>query len=181
MKIEVRSGIDWFELHGQADFGEVKAELPELLAALRRGEKMVRLGDGSFGMLPEDWLARYGRLAGLGRNEDDHLRFKRCQVGLLDALLATQPEAACDALFTRAREELRRFERVEPVDPPPGFQGQLRAYQREGLGWLHFLRQFGFGGCLADDMGLGKTIQVLALLEERRLLRGQFSAVRPRP
>jgi len=36
---------------------------------------------------------------------------------------------------------------------------------------MHFLQQFGFGGCLADDMGLGKTIQVLALLEERRHLR----------
>ncbi len=180
LKIEVRSGIDWFELHGEIYFGEVKAELPELLAALRRGEKMVRLGDGSFGMLPEDWLARYGRIVGLGRNEDDHLRFKRCQVGLLDALLASQPEATCDELFTRAREELRRFERVEPADPPPGFQGRLRGYQRDGLGWFHFLRQFGFGGCLADDMGLGKTIQVLALLEERRLLRERLAAARPK-
>jgi SNF2 family DNA or RNA helicase len=44
----------------------------------------------------------------------------------------------------------------------------LRAYQKEGLGWLHFLRRFRFGGCLADDMGLGKTVQVLALLESRR-------------
>jgi len=43
--------------------------------------------------------------------------------------------------------------------------GRLRDYQREGLGWLHFLRRFGFGGCLADDMGVGKTAQVLALLE----------------
>lgn len=35
---------------------------------------------------------------------------------------------------------------------------------------MTFLRQFGFGGCLADDMGLGKTVQVLALLERRRQL-----------
>jgi non-specific serine/threonine protein kinase len=33
------------------------------------------------------------------------------------------------------------------------------------LDWLHFLNQYGFGGCLADDMGLGKTIEVLALLQ----------------
>ena len=51
--------------------------------------------------------------------------------------------------------------------PPAGFAGELRDYQREGLGWLHFLRRFGFGGCLADDMGLGKTVQVLALLAAR--------------
>ena len=54
----------------------------------------------------------------------------------------------------------------------------LRDYQREGLGWMHFLRQFSFGGCLADDMGVGKTAQVLALLESRRELRakGQIDA-----
>ena len=33
---------------------------------------------------------------------------------------------------------------------------------------MEFLREFGFGGCLADDMGVGKTAQVLAVLESRR-------------
>jgi SNF2 family DNA or RNA helicase len=45
------------------------------------------------------------------------------------------------------------------------FQGELRGYERDGLGWLRFLRRFGFGGCLAEDMGLGKTVQFLALLD----------------
>jgi SNF2 family DNA or RNA helicase len=60
------------------------------------------------------------------------------------------------------------FEGVQPCDPPECFTGTLRGYQKDGLGWIHFLKKFGFGGCLADDMGLGKTVQVLALLEERR-------------
>jgi len=49
---------------------------------------------------------------------------------------------------------------------PAGFVGQLRPYQVNGFSWLHFLRQYGFGACLADDMGLGKTIQLLALLAQ---------------
>jgi SNF2 family DNA or RNA helicase len=71
-------------------------------------------------------------------------------------------------MFERARDELRRFERVEPMDPPTSFVGELRHYQRDGLGWLETLRRFGLGGCLADDMGLGKTVMVLALLDARR-------------
>ena len=63
---------------------------------------------------------------------------------------------------------LRSFDGIRPCHEPRSFAGELRHYQREGLGWLHFLDEFGFGGCLADDMGLGKTIQVLALLDERR-------------
>jgi hypothetical protein len=80
MKIHVSSGIDWFELHGNVDFAWMSVKLPQLLAALKRGEQMVKLDDGTYGMLPEEWLNKYGLMAGLGETHDDHLRFKRTQV-----------------------------------------------------------------------------------------------------
>lgn len=168
-KVNVSSGIDWFELRGEVEYGAEKATLPQLLAALRRGDSMVLLGDGTYGLLPEEWLKRFAPLAGLGHNEEDHLRFRQNQAGLLDALLASQGEVNCDELFERVRDRLRSFSGVRALDQPPGFVGTLRDYQREGLGWMEFLREFGFGGCLADDMGVGKTAQVLAVLEGRRV------------
>jgi len=54
---------------------------------------------------------------------------------------------------------------LKSVPQPEGFVGQLRPYQCNGLSWLTFMREWGFGACLADDMGLGKTVQVLALLQ----------------
>ena len=168
-KLAVSTGIDWFELSGQVNFGTQTLPLPEILAAARRGDTIIALGDGSMGMLPEDWLKKYGLLADLGSaTEDDTLRFGKAQAGLLDALLAAQPGSKCDSAFTKVRKQLHAFEGVEPLEAPPGFQGELRPYQREGLGWLDYLRSFDFGGILADDMGLGKTIQVLALLQRRR-------------
>ncbi len=164
----VTSGIDWFELHGQVDYDGQVVKLPELLKAMKHGESMVRLGDGSFGMLPEEWLKKLGMLPALGEAKDEHIRFRRNQTGFLDALLLAQPEIAFDEAFAHAREELRRFEGIRPGQQPASFQGTLRGYQLEGLGWFEFLRQFGFGGCLADDMGVGKTAQVLAMLEARR-------------
>lgn len=169
--MEVRSGVDWFELHGVCDFGTATARLPELLAALKRGEQVVTLADGSLGLLPEDWLNQYGFLAALGRFEDGHVRFAGAQMSLLDALLASRPEVRFDERFRTLRAELRSFSGVAPAVEPPGFVGELRPYQREGLGWLLFLQRFGFGGCLADAMGLGKTAQTLALLEMRRARR----------
>ncbi|BCB91575.1 hypothetical protein Psuf_088880 [Phytohabitans suffuscus] len=53
---------------------------------------------------------------------------------------------------------------LAPIDPPPGFAGTLRPYQKRGLAWLTFLQSLGLGGILADDMGLGKTVQLLALI-----------------
>jgi superfamily II DNA or RNA helicase len=178
-RLDVSSGIDWFELRGGVQYGEVSAKLPELLEALRRGEGVVRLDDGTYGMLPEEWLRRIGMLAGMGTPEDGLIRFRRTQVGLLDALLTAQPEIQFDATFARVRDELRRFQGIEAAAQPEGFAGRLRDYQREGLGWMEFLRRYGFGGCLADDMGVGKTAQVLALLEKRRELRAAGTLDKP--
>lgn len=176
LSLHLSTGIDWFELHGSIEFGESRVPVPRLLAALKRRENTILLDDGTYGMLPEEWIEKYSILAGLGTSHGDHVRFRRNQAGLLDALLASRPEVSCDALFDHVRGELRRFGGIQPAQPPEGFHGALRPYQAEGLGWLHFLRQFGFGGCLADDMGLGKTVQVLALLEERRALRAAAAA-----
>ena len=182
-KLALSTGIDWFDLDGGIDYGGQSVSLPELLSAARRGETMIELGDGSMGMLPEEWLKKYGMLADLGTAENGSLRFNVSQAGVLDALLANQTEIQVDSAFEKVRENLRQFEGVVSLDSPPGFHGELRPYQREGLGWLDYLQRFGFGGILADDMGLGKTIQVLALLQRRRYRRqakGPTLAVVPR-
>jgi len=182
LEMEVSSGIDWFELRGGAAFGNTRATLPELLAALRQGRSTVTLSDGTIGIMPDSWSERLRALSAAGDDSSgDSVRFKRSQVGLLDALLAAMPTTSVDEKFEHARRELHSFETLSPADPPESFHGELRTYQRDGLAWLHFLNRFGFGGCLADDMGLGKTVQALALLEERRLAKeGPSLVVVPR-
>ncbi|MGQ0647088.1 MAG: DEAD/DEAH box helicase [Gemmatimonadaceae bacterium] len=167
-EVEVSTGIDWFDVKGEVRFEGVSASLPELLGALRKGERLVPLSDGSFGLLPDEMLERVVLLASTGALRNGSLRYSRGQAGVLDALLAATPRVNVDAMFARVRTELRSFDGIAPRDPPVGFHGTLRPYQREGLGWLGFLRRMGFGGCLADDMGLGKTVQAIALLLERR-------------
>jgi superfamily II DNA or RNA helicase len=179
LRLEINSSVDWFDLQGSAEFGETAVPLPKLLRAIKHGEDTVRLDDGSLGIIPEEWLAKYRLLAGLGEADADHLRFARPQAGLLDLLLGDEPEMRVDPLFERMRNELRGFAGIEPADPGPTFRGVLRDYQRAGLGWLGFLQRFGLGGCLADDMGLGKTIQVLALLDQRRSERMESAQAGP--
>ena len=167
-EMSVTSGMDWFDLDGGVRFGSELVPFPKLLQALERGQDFVKLGDGSRGILPEEWLAKQGFVLGAGAVADGKLRFKAGQALFLDALLSAQPGATADATFRRVREELARFDGVKPAEPPAGFIGELRPYQKIGLGWMAFLDRFSLGGCLADDMGLGKTVQVLAMLESRR-------------
>ena len=76
-------------------------------------------------------------------------------------------------LDIRADEEVRK--RIRPYldsplslaveeEPGPGFSGRLRAYQKQGVGWVLLLREKGLHGILADEMGLGKTVTTLSFL-----------------
>lgn len=176
----VSSGVDWFDLDirveypGAAGSEQDRAyaaevvELPELLRALKRKERVVRLSSGRLGFLPEEWLERHGWLLDAGKLERGAIRFRRSQVALLDALLVAEPAVGSDEVFQAARENLQKFHAISPVQAPKGFRATLRPYQELSLGWFEFLRTLGFGGCLADDMGLGKTVMILALLDSRR-------------
>ena len=168
VQARVRSGVDWFDLDGTVTYGEQTIPLAAVLEAQRRGDELIDLPDGGVGLLPQAWLDQLGPLVAAGQQTSTGTRFKSSQLALFDALLATLPDVDVDAICSQQRTALRQFDQVAPADPAPSFLGTLRGYQREGLGWMHFLRTFGFGGCLADDMGLGKTIQVLALLDARR-------------
>ena len=141
MRVSVASGVDWFELHGEVEYGGIVRQ-----AAGAAGGVAARREYGPAGrrlLWPAARrMAEPLRLAGRtwATPENDHIRFQRNQVGLLDALLAAQPEISCDETFTRARDALRNFEGIRAPEQPAGFIGQLRDYQREGVGWMEFLR-----------------------------------------
>jgi len=163
--ISVVSGRDWFDLEADLDFDGVVLTLPDLLRRKRselRG--LVRLGDGSFGLLASEWL-----LLSLGEAKDGVVRMRSTQAWLLDVLVRDHVGTIdIDRKFAETREALAELDKIQPCRTPRGFGTKLRGYQRDGVGWLLFLHRIGLGGCLADDMGLGKTVQVLALLERLR-------------
>ena len=168
--VSVESGQDWFDLSAKVDFEGQTIALPDLLQAIAKKDQFITLADGSSGRIPDEVIEKYARLATFGTVQDDKIRFRPAQAMLLDAMLDAQ-QVNFDRGFKNFRKKLRSFTGVKPKNAPRGFIGKLREYQSEGLGWLHFLREFRLGGCLADDMGLGKTIQVLSLLESRRTRR----------
>lgn len=69
-----------------------------------------------------------------------------------------------DSGFKEFLTKIHNFRELASVDIHKDFRGELREYQKEGVNWLSFLREYGLAGILADDMGLGKTIQALTLL-----------------
>ena len=167
--LNVSSSTDWFAVNAEASFSGNKLRQADILAALEAKSSVVTLQDGSVGLLPEEWIERYATLQEFGeKGEDGSLRFSKAQGLLLNAALGDDEEVRCDKGFTSFRNRILKFESVEVAKAPTGFKGKLRNYQKDGLTWLGFLKEFESGGILADDMGLGKTIQVLAFLLSRK-------------
>lgn len=196
---------EWFDLKlGTVVDGVSVNLLPALVAHLQGAlghdesggrvvgrQLFVRLGDGRYLPVP---LERIERIAATLVELFEHdalgtrqiLELPAAQANRLAELLSEASEPAIlrssDAALVDSIGALRNFTAIRPLEAPPGFTATLRPYQREGLGWLQFLRGCRLGGILADDMGLGKTVQTLAHLSLEKhagRLRGPSLIVAP--
>ena len=165
ISIAVLSGLNWFETDVDIKFGKQKVSLKYLHKALRNKSKFVQLGDGSLGILPEAWIEKFNAYFTAGEVVDEKILTSKVNFATVAELYDQEmlsKELSLELSAFKARIE--DFSQITPVETPTGFVGQLRDYQKQGLEWLNFLDEFGFGGCLADDMGLGKTIQIIAFI-----------------
>jgi non-specific serine/threonine protein kinase len=177
LRVSISSGIDWFDLKTVVQFGDQQASFHDIRKALKHGENYIKLADGSIGQIPAEWLEKYKHLWGLAEETEDGFRLSDLHLSLLDTLLEEDASIQTPPDLIRRRERFRHFERIASRPLPKGFTGELRPYQKHGYDWLHFLREYKFGGILADDMGLGKTVQVLAyLLSLQEQARGRKAA-----
>jgi superfamily II DNA or RNA helicase len=155
----------------QSDRPEDTAEVAEICSGLRLHH---RLDDGRLLPLPADRLVPVLKaLMELIGPRTDTLKDGRVHLHRAEAAaLAAASNALGDGVAWAASAErlvalgetLRRGLSLKAVRPPASLKAKLRPYQQQGLAWLDFLRESGFGGVLADDMGLGKTLQALAFL-----------------
>ncbi|MGE3974756.1 MAG: SNF2-related protein [Bdellovibrionales bacterium] len=167
LKFNLTSDMDWFDLEAEFQFGSQKLGLPQLLHALRTKQRMVTLGDGSTGVLPEAWLNKLAPLLSIGKTTSAGMRLSKVQTLFLSASIS-ESAFALGKEFNTLLELLNKVKSLKPVTPDKLVKGKLRPYQKEGLGWLKLLSENNIGGILADDMGLGKTIQILALLSKTK-------------
>ncbi|MDR3361445.1 MAG: DEAD/DEAH box helicase [Desulfovibrio sp.] len=157
-----------FSLDISVDYDDQSIPLDKIWKAWIRGKRYVQLNDGSYTSLPESWLKKLAhRLTSLGLDPSrpPQQKFQQFEAPLLDNLLDDLPSASSDSFWNSLREKIRSFQKVQLIDPPRGLQVELRCYQRQGLSYLNFLSEYGFGGILADEMGLGKTVQTLAFIQ----------------
>ncbi|MCP2043031.1 DEAD/DEAH box helicase [Pontibacter sp. HSC-36F09] len=167
-EISVNVGItennDWFDIHGTVRFGEFEVPFIRLKNHILTRNNEYLLPNGQVAIIPEEWFTQYIELFAFSEGEQQ-LTLRKHHMALVNDL---QNGNLAQVTMTRKLEKLREFDAIEDKPMPAGFLGELRPYQKAGYNWLHFVKDFKFGGCLADDMGLGKTVQTLAMLQHRK-------------
>ena len=133
----------------------------------QKGETILPLQSGGFARMPEDFMERFGGLFSEIYDKKRNPAQRNLSHQLLRAELAPS-ESGHD--FSRLRSWIDSQTPLPPVSLPKDLTASLRAYQEEGVRWLHFLKTLELGGILADDMGLGKTLQTICILDSDSLV-----------
>lgn len=164
VNIGITENNDWFDIYGTVRFGEFEIPFIKLKQHILNRRNEFKLPNGQIAIIPEEWFTQYIELFAFSEGEHA-LTLRKHHLALVNDL---QNGNLATVTMSRKLEKLREFEAVEEKPLPVGFRGQLRPYQKAGYDWLHFVKDYKFGGCLADDMGLGKTVQTLAMLQYQK-------------
>jgi superfamily II DNA or RNA helicase len=178
------SGVQWFDLgvvfasSGGATFSP--ADIQRLILS---GQSHTRLKNGKIAVIDTGAVEELQEVL-LDCAPQQHAQGYRIpsqQAGFLEATLRQHTDWTLQAPSAWRERAARQSGEARLECPPLGdLETVLRPYQKQGVAWLTFLRENGFGGILADEMGLGKTLQTLAFLKSLRMWRqASLPAVAP--
>ncbi|MCO6497227.1 MAG: DEAD/DEAH box helicase [Chitinophagaceae bacterium] len=176
-KIRLSSNIDWFDAEVELSFGNQRIGISEIQKALANKQSFVQLGDGTLGVLPEEWIRKYALLFKLGDGKKESLRLSKYHLSVIDDLYENRDESEISFELDEKFDRLREFKSIPEVAVPEGLLLTLRPYQLSGYHWLSYLQDVGWGGILADDMGLGKTAQALSAMLNFKEKNGRLKAL----
>ncbi len=169
--VESNEQEKWFSLDVEVEYDGQSLPLERIWRAWLKGKRYVQLKDGSYASLPESWLEKLAhklKVLGFDPSKAPKTLYKQFEVPTLEYLLEDLPNVHVDSFWSTLKENIHNFSEIKNVDTPRGLVATLRPYQLQGVSYMNFLREYGFGGILADEMGLGKTIQTLSFIQHMK-------------
>lgn len=162
------SGVQWFDLGVVfATAAGEKFSAAEIQRLILSGQNHTRLANGKIAVIDTGAVEELQEvlLDCAPQQNAAGYRISGQQAGFVEATLREHGTWKVSAPAAWRDRAARQSGDAKIECPPLGdLESVLRPYQKEGVAWLHFLRENGFGGILADEMGLGKTLQTLAYL-----------------
>lgn len=165
--VHISSNLDWFDTEIEVNFDGLGVDVSDIQKALSLKQNYVALGDGSIGILPEEWLKKFALLFKMADTQGKKLRVSKFNFSVIDEMM----DLISDQDIIKELDEKKKLllnenpESHSDIAIPEEINAVLRPYQVAGFQWLAYLEKVKWGGLLADDMGLGKTVQTLTFLQ----------------
>lgn len=83
-KVYISSNLDWFDTEIEVDFEGQSASLQEIQKALAVKQNYVPLEDGSYGLLPDEWLQKFSLLFKMADANGKKLRVSKFNFSVID-------------------------------------------------------------------------------------------------
>jgi superfamily II DNA or RNA helicase len=161
------SGVQWFDFSVSFEGGDgQRFSAAEIQRLLLSGQSHTRLRNGRIALLDTGAVEELQALLldCAPEQREGRYRLAQTQAGFVESTLRAQGWQAQAPAAWRERARQQTGETRLECPTLGELENVLRPYQKQGVAWLRFLRENGFGGILADEMGLGKTLQTLAHL-----------------
>lgn len=177
IKISKDEVNEWFELSFNIEFEGKEFPIAPLISGIlkefdisddfKNFPEVININihnDSFINIKSEDLKPILKTILALNKNKEfeKNLIVQKYEAHLLDDF--TQNKFLEKNELIQLSKKLKDFTNIQKVKPSKSLNATLREYQQDGLNWLNFLYEFGFGGILADDMGLGKTLQTISHL-----------------
>ena len=182
--IESNIANDWLAFDLELYCGDERVQLADIESFLEDGGSFLKMKDGR--------LLKVTNPETIRRLLDLLAHFRKGKKGSYEGRAYHAPGLSVMAqsskhYTSRLSDDLKIFlqqahtgRAVSKIRIPAPFSKILRTYQQDGVHWMHFLKQYRFGGILADDMGLGKTIQALAMMSMHAAERSPSIVIAPK-
>lgn len=158
--------IDWFEVKGKILVDKEEHEIGELINLAKPNKKWIELNN-QITLLPKMLLENRE----IFEVEGESVKVKKQYIGNL-----LEFADSIGVKEIKNIDKIKNYNEIE-LEIDSNIKKILRNYQLEGVKWLIYLFENGFGGCLADDMGLGKTLQIIAYLSDKRFEKSDLSLI----
>jgi superfamily II DNA or RNA helicase len=141
---------DWFDIKMTVVCDTFQFSFSEIVANIKNRNRLFLLPNGTYFLIPLEWMTLYGPMAKLAKIQNGNLMLPKSNFAVLEII----PEL----------KNSINLQSAIAYKPSPLLKATLRPYQIDGVKWLLEHYNNGLGACLADDMGLGKTLQTLSTL-----------------
>lgn len=167
-KIDLSADNDLLAFDATCYLGDDRLTIADLQNYIKNKEQYIRLNSGRQ-LKVANWaeLERFVlMLENFKQNEAGQFEGRMYHAPEIDNIIASSKhyQAKLTQGFKNFMTAAREGKLVQPIVFEARAKKHLRHYQKEGIDWLYFLRQYHFAGILADDMGLGKTLQALTVI-----------------